>query len=167
MSVAADGIPRKLDPRVIPFDRLVGWITTLVLATVLLMGLFVSWVSGGLTGWPAIVAGPGWSVLVAGLAWHAYRWPELSYERTSYVLDEQGIEIRTGVFWRRIISVPRSRVQHIDVTQGPMQRSYELGTLVIFTAGTVHSSVSLAGLAHPTALALRDLLLPRVDEDGV
>jgi uncharacterized protein len=167
MTVAADGIPRQLDPRVIEFDRLVGWIVTLVLAGISLVGLFIAWLAGSLNDWAGPVSGPAWSLLVAGLAWHAYRWPELSYARTSYVLDDQGIEIRMGVLWRRIISVPRSRVQHIDVTQGPMQRSYGLATLVIFTAGTAHSSVPLAGLAHETALALRDLLLPRVDEDGV
>jgi uncharacterized protein len=167
MTVAADGNPRQLDPRVIEFDRLVGWIVTFVLAGVSLVGLFMAWLAGDLLDWAGPVAGPAWSLLVAGLAWHAYRWPELSYARTSYVLDDQGIEIRMGVLWRRIISVPRSRVQHIDVTQGPMQRSYGLATLVIFTAGTAHSSVPLAGLAHETALAVRDLLLPRVDEDGV
>lgn len=167
MTVAADGNPRQLDPRVIPFDRLVGWITTLVFAGLSLMGLLGAWLTGGLSGWAGPVAGPGWSLFVAALAWHSYRWPELAYARTSYILDDQGLEIRIGVFWRRIISVPRSRVQHIDVTQGPMQRSYGLATLVVFTAGTVHSSVSLAGLAHETALAVRDLLLPKADEDGV
>ena len=167
MTVAADGNPRQLDPRVIPFDRLVGWITTLVLAAILLFILLGLWLGGGLPDWAAAAGGPIWSLMVAGLAWHAYRWPEIAYARTSYVLDEQGIEIRTGVWWRRIIAVPRSRVQHIDVTQGPMQRSYGLGTLVVFTAGTAHSSVSLGGLAHETALAVRDLLLPRVEEDGV
>jgi uncharacterized protein len=167
MTVAADGIPRRLDPRVIPFDRLVGWITTLVLGAFLLLGLLVTWASGGLAGWTSLAAGPAWSIFVAGLAWHSYRWPELSYARTSYILNTDGLEIRAGVFWRRIINVPRSRVQHIDVTQGPMQRSYGLATLVVYTAGTVHSSVPLAGLSHETALAVRDLLLPKADEDGV
>ena len=167
MTVAADGNPRQLDPRVIPFDRLVGGISTLVFAGIFLMGLLVLWLAGGLPDWAWPIAGPAWSLFTAALAWHAYRWPELSYARTSYILDGQGLEIRSGVFWRRIISVPRSRVQHIDVTQGPMQRSYGLATLVVFTAGTVHSSVPLAGLAHETALAVRDLLLPKVDEDGV
>lgn len=167
MTVAADGVPRQLDPRVIPFDRLVGWIRTIVLAAILLFVLLGLWLGGGLPDWATTASGPLWSVAVAALAWHAYRWPELAYARTSYLLDRHGIEIRTGVFWRRIIVVPRSRVQHIDVTQGPMQRSYGLATLVVFTAGTAHSSVSLSGLAHETALAVRDLLLPKAEEDGV
>lgn len=167
MTVAADGVPRQLDPRVIPFDRLVGCITTIVLAAILLFMLLGAWLGGGLPGWATMAAGPAWSLLVAALAWHTYRWPEIAYARTSYVLDAQGLEIRAGVFWRRIVSVPRSRVQHIDVTQGPMQRSYGLATLVVFTAGTAHSSVPLGGLAHETALAVRDLLLPKVEDDGV
>lgn len=167
MTVAADGVPRQLDPRVIPFDRLVGWITTIVIGAILLFALLGLWLGGGLPDWAAAASGPVWSITVAALAWHSYRWPELTYARTSYLLDHHGIEIRIGVFWRRIIVVPRSRVQHIDVTQGPMQRSYGLATLVVFTAGTAHSSVTLSGLAHETALAVRDLLLPKAEEDGV
>lgn len=167
MTVAADGTPRQLDPRVIPFRRLVGWIRTIVIGAILLFVLLGLWLGGALPDWATAAAGPAWSLIVAALAWYAYRWPEISYAYTSYVLDRQGIEIRSGVFWRRLVVVPRSRVQHIDVTQGPMERSYGLGTLVVFTAGTAHSSVSLGGLAHETALALRDQLLPKVEDDGV
>jgi uncharacterized protein len=63
--------------------------------------------------------------------------------------------------------VPRSRVQHTDVSQGPLERKHGLGRLVIFTAGTQHSRVELPGLAHHTALDIRDRLLPRQTADVV
>jgi membrane protein YdbS with pleckstrin-like domain len=71
------------------------------------------------------------------------------------------------VVWRRIINVPRSRVQHIDVSQGPLQRTYALGTLVIYTAGTDHAKVELRGLSHARALRIRDHLLPSGGDDAV
>jgi uncharacterized protein len=71
------------------------------------------------------------------------------------------------VVWRRIINVPRSRVQHTDVSQGPLERSHELSTLIVHTAGTEHARVALPGLARATALGLRDQLLPRDDRDAV
>ena len=45
-------------------------------------------------------------------------------------------------------NVPRSRVQHTDVSQGPLERNHGLGTLVVYTAGTDHAKVELGGLDH-------------------
>jgi membrane protein YdbS with pleckstrin-like domain len=71
------------------------------------------------------------------------------------------------VVWRRVINVPRSRVQHTDVSQGPIERGSDLGTLVIFTAGTHYARVHLSGLTHATALRIRDHLLPGGSDDAV
>lgn len=163
----SDGVSRQLDPRVIPFDQLVGWIVTASVAAGMLLVVLVVWAAADLPGWVWFAAGPAWGAVVVFFAWLGQYWPERSYRCTSYIVDPHGLEIRQGVYWRGIISVPRSRVQHIDVVQGPMQRSYGLATLVVYTAGTEHSSVSLAGLAHPVALALRDALLPKQDVDGL
>ena len=92
---------------------------------------------------------------------------EIAYRHASYKVDGQGIEIRRGVFWRTIINIPRSRVQHTDVSQGPLERTHELGTLVVYTAGTDHARVDLHGLAHARALRIREHLLPREESDAV
>ena len=56
-------------------------------------------------------------------------------------------------------AVPWARVQHADVSQGPIQRMYGVGTLTIHTAGTSNSSVNLAGLSHELAISLRDKII--------
>ena len=101
------------------------------------------------------------------LAWLSHRWPEIAYRHTFYRVDPQGIEIRRGVVWRRTINVPKSRVQHTDVSQGPLQRTYALGTLVVYTAGTDHAKVELPGLSHARAMRIRDHLLPSGGDDAV
>ena len=65
------------------------------------------------------------------------------------------------------INVPRSRVQHTDVAQGPFERKYELGRLIVYTAGTQHARVELPGLEYHTALSIRDQLLPRQAVDVI
>ena len=62
--------------------------------------------------------------------------------------------------WQTITNVPRSRVQHTDVSQGPIERRYGLGTLIVYTAGTDHSRVTLSGLDFTLAQRLRTHLLP-------
>ena len=158
---------RRLDPDFVPFQRVIGWIVTAVMSVGLLVIAVVVWLQADLSGLASVLLLPGWLVATLGIAWLFYAWPAVHYRHVSYVLDAEGIEIRTGVWWRQIISVPRSRVQHIDVSQGPMERSYGLGRLVVYTAGTNHSRVELAGLSHAVALALRNYLLPRGSDDAV
>ena len=94
-------------------------------------------------------------------------WPAVRYRHASYRVAERGLWIRRGVVWRSEISVPRSRVQHTDVSQGPLQRRFDLATLVLHTAGTQHAAVSLGGLEHAAALAIRDYLIEGGADDAV
>jgi uncharacterized protein len=163
----ADGVDRQLDPRYVPFQRTGGIIVTAVVSGGLLLAAAVAWLTGELPRWAGVSLAPAWLLLTAGLAWFSYRWPALEYRHARYRLDADGIEIRSGVWWRVVLSVPRSRVQHIDVSQGPLERSYGLGRLVIFTAGTAHSRVELPGLRHAVAFQLRNHLLPGGTDDAV
>ena len=101
-----------------------------------------------------------WLAAAILLAWLAQKWPPIEYRYFRYRIDAQGVDIRTGVVWRRVISVPRSRVQHIDVAQGPLERRYSLATLSIYTAGTEFAKVDVPGLAYARAVKIRDHLLP-------
>jgi len=166
-SLLAIGVERALNPRVIPLQRLVGAIATAVVSFVTLISLVVTLITSPLAGWTTIPLLALWAAGTAALAWWAYRWPEVAYRHAAYTVFNDGLEIRRGVWWRAVINVPRSRVQHIDVSQGPLERQYQLGTLVVYTAGTDHAQVNLHGLAHGTALVIRDHLLPREGDDAV
>ena len=166
-AIQADGSERRLSSRFVPFQRAVGWVFTAVVSFFALVGALTGWLSGELPRWAALLLVPAWLAVTLLVAWFCQIWPIYEYRRTSYLLDGDGIEIRSGVVWRVITNVPRSRVQHIDVSQGPLERSFGLGRLVIFTAGTHHSRVELPGLDHAVAFALRNHLLPRGSDDAI
>ena len=163
----ADGVSRPLDPRYVALERQVGWLATAVLSLVAVAGLGVF----------LIAARPGWAAatLVAGLmaaglvafGWWQQVWPPLEYRHASYRVDANGLEIRRGVYFRAVTNVPRSRVQHTDVAQGPLQRRFGLATLIVHTAGNESAVVELPGLTHDIALAIRDHLLPGGSDDAV
>ena len=162
----ADGVYRQLDARWILVQRLVALIPTAVLA----VGSFIAVV----TVWAAsqrlllgLLLVPLWLVAIAAVAWQLQRWPAIAYRHTSYRVDEAGIEIRRGVYWRTITNVPKSRIQHTDVSQGPFERRHGLGTLVVYTAGTQHSQVTLPGLEFSAAQRIRTHLLPGDTGDAV
>jgi membrane protein YdbS with pleckstrin-like domain len=162
----ADGVERSLDPRAVALAQMVGWMITGALS----LGLLIAQVILFLAEAPAPIRtflGLLWLGGMILLGWLSYRWPQIEHRHASYKVDPQGIEIRKGVVWRRVINVPRSRVQHTDVSQGPLERNRGLGTLVIYTAGTDHARVDLGGLDHATALRIREHLVAGEGADAV
>ena len=157
----------RLDPRFVHVRQITGLVTTGVIAAIALLAL-VSIAVVTRPDWSVITLGAGaWLVATALLAWWLWTWPAKAYQYASYRLDSDGLEIRRGVIWRGIVNVPRTRVQHTDVSQVPIERSHGLSTLVVHTAGTEHAMVVLPGLSREDALSLRDQLLPRDGRDAV
>jgi membrane protein YdbS with pleckstrin-like domain len=165
-AAVADGRDHQLDQRWIPLQRITGLVTAAVMAAASFVGAISLWAASGILALGLLIL-PLWVTAVALLAWQLWRWPAIAYRFMSYRIDDLGIEIREGVYWRTIVNVPRSRVQHTDVSQGPLERRYGLATLVVYTAGTAHSRVSLGGLAHDVARDIRAHLLPGGDSDAV
>jgi membrane protein YdbS with pleckstrin-like domain len=156
-----------LDPRIIPLDRLVGAIVGVIIAGGHLIAIAILLLIQPWPWWALLLFGLSWIPMTTLLVWLAVKWPHIDYRHWRYRVDADGLEIWSGVVWRQAVMVPRSRVQHIDVSQGPLERSHGLATLSIHTAGTHHSKVDLRGLDHGVALAIRDALLPKDAEPAV
>jgi membrane protein YdbS with pleckstrin-like domain len=93
--------------------------------------------------------------------------PSAHYRALEYGVDAQGIAVQRGIFWRSRIALPRIRIQHSDVSQGPLERRYGVATLKLYTAGSRYTKIELSGLAHVDALALRDALIAAGGDSGV
>lgn len=118
----------------------------------------------------AFADGPAWwhlglalGVLTAFIALALWR-ASLAFHYTRWRLDEDGLRVRHGRFWRTEVLVPRARVQHLDIERGPIERHYGLATLVVHTAGTRLSAVRQPGFDEDSANRLRDALVPRQRE---
>ena len=166
-TLAALGFPegesQSLHPAHLKTQLIGHWITVCVMsfaAFTVLSGLTV----GGVLRGPRLMVIPGLAAIAISLiAWWGWRYAWLEHHRTSFAISAAGCEIRRGVLWRQIITVPLSRIQHTDVTQGPLQRAYGLATLTLYTAGTGHAKVDLHGLAFETAMTIRQYLFERSD----
>lgn len=105
-----------------------------------------------------------YAVLAISIVW---KFPAAYYRSLAYGVDDHGITIDRGIFWRSRIALPRIRVQHSDVSQGPLERRYGVATLKLYTAGSHHTKIELSGLTHGDAMALRDVLVARGGDSGV
>lgn len=158
------GVPQALPPEALTVDRIVTWIVCGVLLGSALLG---EWVLLSIQRLPAIVpllGGVAVAVLAMVLIPVAVWIPALEHARLRFTIDPLGLSIDRGIWWRSKIHVPRSRVQHTDVSQGPLQRRYGVATLTVYTAGSEYNSVAVEGLPHPLALRLRGYLLEGGDD---
>lgn len=103
--------------------------------------------------------------LAAAVA-HVWWWPRAAYREWRYHLGEENLELRHGVFFRTLSAIPYGRVQHVDTTQGPIDRLVGLSRLVIHTASASTDKV-IPGVSDEAAAALRATLLARAGADDV
>lgn len=114
--------------------------------------------------WLPVLIGLGISLFIFILG---FIWIQKRYQYSRWWYEQEGLYIQKGVIWRRRIFVPQNRVQHTDVSQGPLQRKYNLAQLKVNTAGTKDASVELSGIELGIANNLRNQLIDEEQSDAV
>lgn len=112
--------------------------------TGVIISLSLLLISGGIMTLIVLFDGPVWIgvVLIILFLLTAYiaifLVPHLRRKHWRYEVREGEIEIQHGIFVIKSTLVPMIRVQHVDTEQGPLLRKYNLATVTISTAATIH-----------------------------
>ena len=151
-----------LDPRSRDLEQVSWWFLTGIVGGILLAAWFLAGflIRGNFDAIQWLLLLPIILLLAVGMFASSY-FPAKVFRATSWQLNTNGLEIRRGIWWRHRIFVPRDRIQHTDVKQGPLMRKYGLAELVINTGGTHEPSIPLSGLTLAVAEQLRDNLSVR------
>jgi membrane protein YdbS with pleckstrin-like domain len=108
-----------------------------------------------------VLVGPALLVLLYLALWS----PPRRYRAWGYRMDGDELRLRRGIWTRVQTLVPLGQVQHIDVSQGPVERALGICSLVLHTAGTLHSQIVVPGLTRETAERIRDEIRARIREE--
>ena len=140
--------PAMADAAWSPVSKAYVWTLALGMAPVLLLAaiqaVFVPWIGAVAT-----------TVIAAALA---TRW--LAWRRTGFVTDGDRLIFRTGWWRRRIVVLPKTRVQSIDIAQTFVSRWFGTASLLFGVAGgNSLSNHMIPALPRETARQLRDQLL--------
>ena len=124
---------------------LVLWVVLLLAVDKLIFSLFVV----------------GWVILMPLIL----LWIPAFYKSLEYIIDSDSVKMRKGVFWRKRVTVPYTKITNIDVTQGPIQRIFNIGTIHIQTAGAggapgAQAELRLLGIRDTDGL--KDTIMERV-----
>lgn len=129
----------RISGRALVVWRISGAITSLII-----------WIiGGGLVTLGIVFDWPFWLIaaLITLILTYSYLtiffFPKLRWKRWRYEVREQEIELMRGVFIIKRTLIPMVRVQHVDTQQGPLLRKYQLSTVMISTAATVHEIPAL------------------------
>jgi uncharacterized protein len=95
------------------------------------------------------------AVLIAGLL--AERFLARRVAAWGFAERNEDLMVRRGVMVRRLSVIPYGRMQYIDITAGPLERSLGLATLRMHTAAAA-SDARIPGLDQAVAAKLRDQL---------
>ena len=139
---------RRVSPKYLWADLLASGITFAILLGVALvplltLGHVIWWI---LFGAVALIA-----VLTLALTPRRVR-------AIGYALREDDLVFRRGILVQRIVAVPYGRMQLVDITRGPIARSFGLAELKLVTAAA-SSHITIPGLDLAAAEELRDRLV--------
>ncbi|QQX82604.1 PH domain-containing protein [Shewanella sp. KX20019] len=83
----------------------------------------------------------------------------LQAAKLGYAACEHEFLMEKGLWWHKRTSLPYSRLQHVSLSQGPLERHFNLFTLKCFSAGSGSAEIELPGIEQHTAEHLRQHLL--------
>lgn len=92
--------------------------------------------------------------------------PDRVYRRLGYAIDGRLLRTVRGWLFHTDTVVPFVRVQHIDVTRGPVDKLFGTASLVVHTAGTHNSVVVLPGLSPDRAAEIRETIRGEIRTDA-
>jgi len=75
-----------------------------------------------------------WSIIIILSFLNVVLFPKIRYERYKYLVSMEKIEVKKGLFVIKKTIIPIERVQKIELTSGPIDRVFDLSTVVIYTA---------------------------------
>ncbi len=100
-------------------------------------------------------------ILAAAFAVYMLVSPGIKFNRYSYFIDEDEINIRSGVITHKVSVVPIERLHKIETVAGPIDRHFGLKAVDIYTAG---GEVKIEYLPSDEAEKIAELLKKKVNE---
>jgi len=155
---------QPLDSRVVNLWR----VSALIGFGVLLISLLIPVVAVGATEPRLLVwLASAWLAMAAASVWLCLWYPPRLYRSWGYRIDAKVLETRSGIVFQQARLLPLSRLQHVDIERGPLERMFGLAALVLHTAGTHSANIRIPGLEAAEATRLRDRLIEIGGDDAV
>jgi len=86
----------------------------------------------------------------------------IRYYKRGHALREHDIIYKEGVLFRDTTTISFNRVQHCEISQGPLDQLFEVHTIKVFTAGGQSSDLEIPGLNKDVAEGVREFIIAKI-----
>lgn len=87
----------------------------------------------------------------------------IGFPKRKYAIREKDISYKSGVFFKKITTVPFSRIQHVEIDEGPLMRLFKIATLSVFTAGDSSDDLKVKGLKKEEAIRIKEFISSQIN----
>lgn len=145
--------------RVSPELTKARWLVWSMLALIVLVGWVLVSLFAGAPTWVNVV---GFAVIVLGYPWGLWYFARRT-KSWGYAQRDDDLIVTRGFMFRRLVIVPYGRMQLVDVTAGPVERTLGIARLKLHTAAAT-TDAAIPGLTPDIASSLRDQLARLAEE---
>ena len=133
-----------------------------VLIGAIALFLWVLWAFAAFGPWPMDIIAPSIlniTITIPCLASLFFIYAIFADPQKGYALRDHDLSYRSGLFIRHSVTQPLTRIQHVEINRGPLQRRYGLAELCAYSAGGQASTFAIPGLSHRDAQQLREFIV--------
>lgn len=87
-----------------------------------------------------------------------------SFPLRMFALREKDISYKSGLFFKKLTTVPFSRIQHVEIDEGPISRYFQLASLSVYTAGDSSDDLVIKGINKEEALQIKEFISTKINE---
>lgn len=87
------------------------------------------------------------------------------FNRKKYLVHDTYLSYKKGLLINQMTVVPFSRIQHIEIDEGPIERFFNLSTLSIYTAGDSGKDLKISGLKKDRAQEIKELITAYIKDE--
>jgi len=95
------------------------------------------------------------------IALSVFIWAPMVAQSRGFALRDHDIHYKSGIIWRKTVSLPFNRIQHVELESGPLERIFKLTTLKFFTAGGGNADMKIPALGFERASKLRSFVMEK------
>lgn len=87
----------------------------------------------------------------------------LMFPLRMYAIRDRDISYKCGLFFRKLTTVPFSRIQHVEIDEGPISRIFKLASISVYTAGDSSDDLIIKGIKREKALQIKEFISNKVN----
>jgi uncharacterized protein len=84
-----------------------------------------------------------------------------AFNRKSYSIRQNDLIFSSGLLFRSVTIIPYNRIQHAELTIGPIEKLFKLCSLKVFTAGGSQSDIIIPGLNPEKANKIKSFVISK------